>query len=105
MSRSLESQPRRPGDRFFHYGLKLFFAAALASLLVVALGGLVQVRFLGAVGFTCAILGVGVCALGIRMVSPLRFRASIARFKWAVGLRDYPPYPGHGARLAVARSK
>jgi hypothetical protein len=96
---------RRGGQRFFPIGLRLFFAAALASLLVVALGGIVQMRVLGALGFACAVLGMGACALGMRVVNPLQWRARIARIEWTLGMRDYPPYARNQPELVVVETK
>src|SRR3954468_2613844 len=99
-----------PGTLFFPIGLRLFVAATLVSLVVVLLGGLPQVRVLGAFAFTCAILGVVVSAIGLRMVNPLQWRAKVARLQWMIGMRDYPPhtsqsYTSNHRELAVVRSE
>jgi len=99
-----------PGIRVFPIGLHLFFAATLMSLVVVLLGGLPQVRVLGAIAFTCAILAVFVSAIGLRMVNPLQWRAKVARLQWMIGMRNYPPYTSQSYTsdnrdLAVVRSK
>jgi hypothetical protein len=86
------SGPRKQGELFFVIGIRLFFAAALVSLLVVALGGIVQMRVLGGLAFLCAFLGLSVCALGMRVVDPDGWRAKLARVQWVLGLRDHPPY-------------
>ncbi|HVO90059.1 MAG TPA: hypothetical protein VMV45_16075 [Casimicrobiaceae bacterium] len=83
---------RSEGELFFLVGIRVFFAAALASLLVVALGGIVQMRVLGAFAFACAFVGVAVCALGVRIVSPEVWRTRMAHALWVLGLRHHRPY-------------
>ena len=62
-------------ERWFEMGLKFFVAGALVALATMALMWLPQVRFIAAIAFVQATLGVAVCVWGLHEMQPARFAA------------------------------
>jgi len=62
-------------ERWFEIGLKLFAIGALVALVTAALMWLPQLRVIAAIALVQAVLGVVICAWGLRDTQPARFAA------------------------------
>ena len=72
MSAPRNARPFAAG--WFSFGLHFFALAAVAALVAIALGPVVQVKVLGAGTMAAAALGALVCLLGVRTYDPIRWR-------------------------------
>ena len=73
-------------ERWFEGGLVFFAAGALIALLTLGLMWLPQLRVIAAVALVQALLGVLVCAWGLRDARPARWNALRMRLR-AIGHR------------------
>jgi hypothetical protein len=62
-------------ERWFELGLKFFAAGALVALIAMGAIWVPQLRILAAIAFVQALLGVAVCASGLREAQPARWNA------------------------------
>jgi len=60
-------------ERWFELGMKFFAAGALVALATAALVWLPQLRVIAAIALVQALLGVAICAWGLRETQPARF--------------------------------
>jgi len=90
---------------WFLGGLYLFAIAIAASTGTIALSVLPQMKALGAITLLCAVFGALVCAIGIRLYHPARWRALQAHLS-SIGesLRDATDAIGEPRSVAYARS-
>jgi hypothetical protein len=69
-------------DRWFPAGIRLFAACALIALTVVGLSGVAPMVVLGQIALVAALLGVLLCATGLRLFNPLQWHGFVARASW-----------------------
>jgi hypothetical protein len=65
-------------ERWFAYGLLFFAIGALTSTVLVGAAPLPQIRTIGLMALGQALVGVFVCAAGLRVLQPARWQAMIA---------------------------
>jgi hypothetical protein len=97
---------RAPGfaARWFESLLCLFVVAMPASIGVVALGPLPQLQFIGAVTLAGAAVGALVCAIGVRLYHPSRWRALHCQVEEVgASLREVGEVIGEPRAIAYAR--
>lgn len=90
---------------WFVAGLYLFAIGAAVSTGTIALAVLPQMKAIGAITLLCAVFGALVCAVGIRLYHPLRWRALQAHLS-SVGesLRDATDAIGEPRSMVYARA-
>jgi hypothetical protein len=90
---------------WFLGGLYLFAIAIAASTGTIALSALPQMKALGAVTLLCAVFGALVCAVGVRLYHPARWRALQAHLSsMGESLRNATDAIGEPRSVAYARA-
>jgi hypothetical protein len=74
MDRGLRQVERPFAAGWFDVWLRLFLAGITGGLAVVALSPIDQMKVIGALACACALLGALVCAIGVRLYHPARWR-------------------------------
>jgi hypothetical protein len=64
----------RAAAAWFDVWLRVFLAGVVGALVVVAVGPLLQITVIGAGTLIAALLGAGVCAVGLATYDPARWR-------------------------------
>ncbi len=65
-------------ERWFRDGLRFFALGAMASVVLIGVTGLTQIRVIGLLALGQALVGLYVCAVGVRAVQPSRWRGVVA---------------------------
>jgi hypothetical protein len=98
--------PERPfAAHWFDIGLRIFTVGMLVSIGTIALGALPQIKLLGIATLACALLGAGVCLIGVRLYHPLRWR-SLRGYLTSMSdsMRDATEAIGEPRRASYARA-
>lgn len=91
---------------WFAAGLYLFAIGIAASTGTLALATLPQMKTLGAITFLCAVFGALVCAMGVRLYNPGRWRVLQAHLSsMGESLRDATDAIGEPRTVAYARPR
>ena len=90
---------------WFDAWLRVFVLGLVGGIAVLALGPIAAVKIIGAVTCFCAILGTMVCAIGVRLYHPARWR-ELASHVSSVGdsLRGATEAIGEPRHAAYARA-
>jgi hypothetical protein len=77
-------------SRWFAFSFYFFAIAAVLAAGVAMAGPVVQIRVLGLVTLVNALVGIGVCTLGLHAFNPLQWSGIVARMRWrSVQVRDF----------------